>query len=353
MNAPPEITKIAILVNKLLALSRDSGATEAEASLAAEKAQALMTEHNLSMANIEAAGGSSGNDGKRIKDGIGNRASYKWQRTLMSALAELNFCFCKEEYKYHRHTTSFDGYQLIGRAANVVSTRTMFEYLLQTIDRLAKAEVQDPAQCFTRYAHSFKEGCADRVIERLQQRRAEEVETAERKKREDAVRNSHPGAATGNALVVVLGDYMQDEEDLNNDFRRGWGPGTTKRRRIEDQQEAEAARIEAKRKYDERKAEWLARDPNIDPVRLDYLAQGFTSAQVDELLAPAKPAKVETEAQRAKRREREQREWARWQQRQDRESSKRDWTGYAKGQDAGKDVGLDKQVGASTTKGIR
>lgn len=79
MNASPEVTKIAVLVNKLLALAKDSGATEAEASLAAEKAQELMTQHNLSMANIEAAGGQSGDDGKRVKDGVGNRASYKWQ----------------------------------------------------------------------------------------------------------------------------------------------------------------------------------------------------------------------------------------------------------------------------------
>lgn len=43
MNAPPEVTKIAVLVNKLLALAKDGGATEAEASLAAEKAQELMT----------------------------------------------------------------------------------------------------------------------------------------------------------------------------------------------------------------------------------------------------------------------------------------------------------------------
>lgn len=347
-----DVTKIATLINKLLTLAKDSGATEAEASLAAEKAQALMTEHNLSMANIEAAGGLTGDDGKRVKDGVDNRASYKWQRTLMAALAELNFCYCKEEFKYHRHTTSFDGYQLIGRAANVASARVMFEYLLSTIDRLAKAEVQDPGQYFTRYAHSFKEGCADRVIERLKDRRNEEIDAAAAKAQEDKVRSSHPGAATGNALVVVLGDYVQDEEDLNNDFRKGWKPGTTKQRRADEELEYQADLTERKRKYEARKAEWLARDPNIDPVRLDYLAQGFTSAQVDELLAPAKPPKAETDAQRSKRRAREQREYDRWRQRDERRDAKKDWTGYRRGQDAGKDVGLDRQVGKGTAKGI-
>lgn len=345
MNVPSEITKVAILVNKLLALAKDSGATEAEASLAAEKAQALMTEHNLSMANIEAAGGQSGDDGKRIKDGVVNRSPYKWQRTLMSALAELNFCYCREEYKYHRHTKSFDGYQLIGRAANVASVRVMFEYLLSTIDRLAKAEILFPDQYFTRYAHSFKEGCADRIIDRLKERRAEEVTAAER--------NLHPEAATSNALVVVvLGDYVQDEDDLNEDFRKGWKPGTTKQRRIDDELEYQTRRAEQERRYEQRKAEWLARDPDIDPIRLDYLAQGFTSAQVDELLAPTKSPKVETEAQRSKRKAREQREYDRWQQQQYRQDGKKDWTGYHRGQEAGAGVGLDKQVDISKTKGI-
>ncbi len=349
MATASDVNKIAVLINKLLALSKDGGATEAEASLAAEKAQELMTAHNLSFAHIEAAGGQSGDEGQRVKGGVDHRQSYKWQRTLMSALAELNFCYCKEQYKYHRHITSFDGYQLIGRAANVASTRVMFDYLLQSIDRLAKAEVQDPGQYFTRYAHSFKEGCADRVIDRLRERRAAEIEASERKAREDKARSSHPSAATSNALVVVLGDYMQDEEDLNEDFRKGWKSGTTKQRRIDDELECQANQAEAKRKYEARKAERLARDPNIDPDRLHYLAQGFTSAQVDELLRPEKP---ETDAQRRKRKEKEQREYDRWRAQGERRDARKDWGGYRRGQQAGDDVGLDRQVERKAAKGI-
>lgn len=350
MNAPADVNKVAILINKLLALAKDGGATEAEASLAAEKAQDLMTQHNLSMANIEAAGGQSGDDGQRVKDGISHRQVYKWQRTLMKALAELNFCYCQEKFEYRRSQSVFDGYTLIGRAANVASTRVMFDYLLQTIDRVAKDEVQDPAQYFTRYAHSFKEGCADRVIERLQARRADEVKTAERKAREDKVRNSHPGAATGNALVVVLGDYVQDEEDLNNDMRRGVPPGTTKARRAEYEREQAALRIENQRKYDERKALILSQQPGIDPQKLDWLAQGFSEESVDKWLKDAN--KVETDAQRRKRIEREKREYDRWRDQQHRQDAKKDWRGYSKGREAGDGVGLDRQVGRGTAKGI-
>src|SRR5882672_11177221 len=94
-----DIAKIATLINKLLVLSKDGGATEAEAALAAEKAQQLMTEHNLSFAHVEAAGGKSGDDAKRTSDNVSHRQVYKWQRTLMAALAELNFCFSKEEFE--------------------------------------------------------------------------------------------------------------------------------------------------------------------------------------------------------------------------------------------------------------
>ena len=59
-------------------------AGKSEAALAAEKAQSLMTEHNLSMANIEAAGGASastsgcndGSSGSPVKMLSMSRLSY-------------------------------------------------------------------------------------------------------------------------------------------------------------------------------------------------------------------------------------------------------------------------------------
>lgn len=345
-----DLNRVSALIFKLLALSKDAGATEAEASLAAEKAQELMTEHNLSMANIEASGGKSGEEGQRTKDEMEHRQVYKWQRTLMASLAELNFCYCKELFDYHRHTNSFKGYQLIGRAANVASTRIMFDYLLQTINRLAKEEVKNPSEYFTRYAHSFKEGCADRIVERLQQRRATEVAEQEAKRKEEAVRAAHPAAAKSNALVVVLGDYVQDENDLNEDFRRGLEPGTTKARRIEWEREREQMAAARKVEYERRKAEWLAKDLNIDPVRLDYLASGYSPELVDKILAPAKP---ETEAQARKRREREERSNQRYWEQQRRAQKRLDMNGYYRGIDAGNTVGLDRQVNKDSRRHIK
>ena len=346
-----DLAKVSILINKLMALARDDGATEAEAALAAEKAQALMTEHNLSMANIEAAGGQSGEEGQRVKDGVSHRQVYKWQRELMRAVADLNFCYCTEQVKYHARTTSFNGYQLIGRAANVVSTRTMFEYLVQTIERLAREDVQDPKGYFTRYAHSFKEGCADRVVDRLRQRRDEEVARQERKAREEKARSAHPGAATGNALAVVLGDYVQDEKDLNEDFRRGWPAGTTKSKRLEHEAEWLQYQQEARERREIRRAILLSDRPELDPEGelFDWLLDGFDEESYNRMNAPRKE---ETEAQRRKRKEKEQREHDRWWNQENRKNSKKDWAGYSKGQQAGDSVGLDKQVDRTDRKGI-
>jgi len=338
-----DLSKIVDRIHKLLALSKDGGATEAEARLAAEKAQELMTEYNLSMATVEARGGDSGAEGQRTKDKFERRQSYKWQRNLMCHLAKLNFCFCSEKFKYHAHTSSFDGYELIGRSANVVSVQITFDYLVQTIERLARTEVGDPSQYFTKYAHSFKEGCADRVMERLQERRDQEIRDQERKAREDKARASHPASA-GNALVVVLGDYLQDEDDLNEDFRRGWQPGTTRKNREEWERDIAAEKIRRQELYNKRKSEILMDDPNIDPERLHLLAQGFSPETVDHILKPTKP---ETESQRRKRKEREERENQRYWDRVYRERSRLDSTAYSRGQTAGDGVGLDQQINES------
>lgn len=340
--------KIITLINKLLALSKDGGATEAEAALAAEKAQELMTEHNLSMATVEAAGGDSGEGGVRVKDGLNHRQVYNWQKQLMAHVAELNFCHCMLRYEqrngYYNPTKVFNGYQLIGRAANVASTRVMFEYLLQTINRVAKGHL-DPKEFFTRFGHSFKEGMADRIVERLQERRRHEVEEQEKKAREANVRAQHPSSA-GNALVVVLKDFVQDETDLNNDMVKGWEPGTTSRnrRKSEERQVKWAAEQEAKRIA--LRAEWVARDPTLGDDWLYYLERGYDLDFVRKLMKPD-PAKPETERQKLKREERERnernernREWSKYQ----RENARLDQRGYAAGIQAGDNVGLDRQM---------
>lgn len=339
-------------IQKLMALTAERGASEAEAQLAAEHVQRLLAEHNLSMSAVERRGGSTGADGKRTREGVDRRQVYKWQRSLMAHVAELNFCKALTKWKRAGWSKAdiFDGYDLIGRESNVVSARLMFDYLLEAIERLARIEVNnDPSQYFTRYAHSFKEGMADRLMERLADKRKRMMKEQEAKAREDAMRAKHPGAASSNALVVLLRDVVQDEKDLNYDFLEGLAPGTTARERAQ----ALAEQDEYKRREAERKARRvpeLMQAHGVDRDVAEWLFAGYDMPMA-LYLADKGPnprgeakAKPETDTQRRKREERERNEQNRQRARWDREASRLDQTAYARGQERGADVGLDRQA---------
>lgn len=327
-------------IRKLMALTTDRGASEAEAALAAEHVQRLLVEHNLSMATVEASGGSADADGKRVREGVNHRQVYRWQRDLMYSIAKLHFCKVSMKFKSRLGSGPdiFNGYDLIGRAANVATTEAMFSYLVHTIERLAREEVNfDPTQYFTRYAHSFKQGCADRLMERLRRKRDEIVAENDRKAREKAARRQHPSYSGSTLPVIILTDFIQAEEDFNNDMHYGYPPGTTARRRAEN--EAEYARQQAE--YEMRKASFMRRGFSAEIA--DFMARGFSEERAREIVEP-KLEKPETEAQRRKRETREKREQERFWRRVNRENSRIDSVAYRKGMQAGNDVGLDPQV---------
>lgn len=330
-------------IRKLMALTAERGATEAEATLASEHVQRLLSEHNLSMAIVEMDGGDTGTGGKRTREGVSHRQVYKWQRELMVQLAELNFCkpLIRFQSRGWGKPDVFNGYDLIGRADNVTTTKVMFEYLLQTIERLAREEVKDSSQFFTRYAHSFKEGCSDRIIARLQEQQRRIVEEQERRVREEKARSSHPAAATYNALVVTITNVAQNENDLNNDVFNGWKSGTTAARRAKYEAERAQREEEGERLRAERRAAALTDDPNTPADVLRYMEMGFSRERAEEICKPAKP---ETEAQRRKREEREKRAYWRDRERTQRADKRLDGVGYRRGYDAGKDVSLNRQV---------
>jgi len=238
---------------------------------------------------------------------------------------------------------TFNGYELIGRAANVATAGHTFDYLIQVIERLARSEVKDPAQYFTRYAHSFKEGCADRLVQRLQDKYYELVREA----RERAAAASRASSAHSAGALITLDDVERNETDLNNDFIQGWEPGTTAARRAErdavyNRQVAERLR---------RKEEFLAQGISADVA--DWMAYGYSRERAEEMVKP-EAAKEETDAQRRKREEKEKREsarrWARYEAQDRRERERLDQTGYRRGQEAGKTVSLDPQVKKGTDR---
>lgn len=339
-------------ITKLMALSRDKGATEAEASIAAGHVQRLLAEHNLDMVQIEMAGNAA-KGGRREKAQFAYRQVYKWQRRLMAAIGQLHFCHVAEKFKmterryesdygYRPRTSVFDGYDVIGRTDNVISTRLMFEYLTDTIDRLTR-ENYDAMQFFTRTGHSFKEGCADRLVERLKQERANIEREQERKAREQEAQQRHPGAAGSNLPAVRIADIVTMENDYNNDFRMGWEPGTTARRRAEQEERSR----EAARKQAERKAE--GKSFGLNDEEADWYSWGYT---VEQARAHARPRqdRPETEAQRRKRERASDAYWEREARRQYKERRRLDHSAYRAGSAAGDSVSLNRQVGAGANR---
>lgn len=333
--------KVVQRIHKLLNLARDGGATEAEASLAMEHAQRMMAEHNLSIATLEQSGGGSAD--VRLKDRNDKNLMYPWKRQLLDTIANVNFCFLSIRYESTRSGQQIaKGYDIIGRASNVAAVKNMFEYLLATIERLVVAEVgTSPQDRYTRYSHSFRLGCSGRLRERLTERHEQVLAEQERAAREQKARASHPGAAPGNALVVVLRDYAQTEEDLNNDMKWGYEPGTTAQRRLAQEQRNRAYEIEAaakRREIETRMQELMAGGESYD--RAWYLARGYDAKTVDKLLKP------ETEAQKRKREARDERYAQQQRDKEWRAAQKIDWRGYASGQARAEDVGLHDQVDA-------
>src|SRR5215469_5761147 len=319
--------KVVDRIRKILNLARDGGATEAEASLAMERAEAIALDNNLSMAMVEASGGAVAE--KRLKDAFSGRASFRWQRYVIEKQSPI---------RYGATRRLQTGYELIGRESNVTIAKTQFEYLNETIARLRKeygGSAKDGAL--------FSEGVAGRLRERIAEGHyrsmREQKERAEHSRREREARSKHPSAAPpapGSALVVILEDYARGVEEANNDVRQGWPQGTTK-----------AKREEGERKERER------------DERYNALLKEGVSSNVAFLIAHLGWDKARAEAYEAHRKESGSDRSRSYRYRKTREERMREGEyertfsrQYQDGARAGDSVGLDEQVGSSPTKKI-
>jgi hypothetical protein len=250
--------KAAETIQKLLNLAAKAG-TPAEAETAMAKAQELMAKHNLDQATVE---GNVGQDGKREKSLV-EGGFYAYVRELWQATAELNFCLywsqkfvTKEKVRQtHRIMGEYVGmrmvhaqrrrHALVGRMVNVRTTITMAQYLQAAVERILREEIHVTNDASSleldlrsNWAHSFRQGCAKGVIEKLQDRR-EEVLAAERQAQRRAERKAS-GASTSKALALAT--FTQSEEDANADFL--YGEGWSVKKRAERVERAEERRRE-------------------------------------------------------------------------------------------------------------
>lgn len=326
-NQNPILTRIA----KLLALRDNAGATEAEAALAAEHVQRLLQDNGLTMAEVEAAGGSTADvGGQREKRALDRRAMYEYQRTMMAALAANNFCLhmivkvtnAKPLYSGGRGKTSRN-HVLVGRFINVQATEQMYDYLDGTMRRLASEAGIDYRA--TREFNYFLEGATSRVVERLIQRRHER----ELEERKAAAARSTQGNGTGRELALT--DVYGTEADLNNDLVNGFAPGTTAASRRA--QAAQAAARQAK------EAELVA--GGMEATLAFYVSCGYGEAE-----AKTYADSWRKRSNRSGGRGRSQN----WTRGDEKHAQKIGSASYKAGRTAGDSIGLDTQVGASKRK---
>jgi hypothetical protein len=84
----------------------------------------------------------------------------KWKRLLLQSIAIYNYCFViyYQGYKYFE-------YEIFGKSYNIEITKSMYEYLIETIERLCKNIKRDKG--FN--TNNYKMGISSRLIERLEQ----------------------------------------------------------------------------------------------------------------------------------------------------------------------------------------
>jgi hypothetical protein len=177
-----------------------------------ERAYALMEEHNLTMAQIDAHG--SGDE--RLQESFhGDYRGQTWARDIWAGVARLNFCMYAylafERVQHYRRTPEgriekrpmreVDEHLIVGTQSNVASTKVMAEYLIATVERLAEQECHG-----RREQHAFKLGCANRLHGRLNDLR---------QKRERASRKEHRRTSSNlPALTDVYAAHRVANEEL-------------------------------------------------------------------------------------------------------------------------------------------
>ncbi len=182
-------------IRKLRALTERRGATEEEALAAQQRMYTLLAKYNLELSQIP--DGEPTKPDTTIDSETAERPSNVWKQYLYTAVANLNFteCFTLRGHLY-----------VIGTKANRIATMEMASYLIATVERLAhESAAEVPGDERRRYRHSFAEGCAARIYERLEALQAEAA--AGRMK-----------AADPNSLLPALADLYQTSKARVDDF---------------------------------------------------------------------------------------------------------------------------------------
>lgn len=264
-------------VEKLLRLA-GSNPNEAEAAAATAKAMELLAAYNLDLGMV---GENSEKDTKR-EELAAKGGAYVYQRELWGSVAKLNFCLYWNQRKrviYHLKTRDWVRHQyhhfFVGRSVNVVLTKTMSEYLEGAIERIMRERLVQKVfghgttlpiseipstELFSSWAVSYRTGAADRVIEKIEDRRRAMAEEEATKAR--AAQHAAERAGVSTSTAVTIGSFTKSEREANNEFRFDQKYGKGAWAKAVAREAAERVRqAEANRKAEEEWTRWAAAHP--------------------------------------------------------------------------------------------
>lgn len=315
------VRKIQLLLN----LAARTEGNEAEAAAAMARAQEILAKYNLDLATVQdkvVAGGTAAQvqEAKRDYAASPRSAMYQWQRNLVKAIAEANYC---RYWVAEVNTTSWRDpkkqirakrHKVLGRVVNTTTVMIMVDYLLDTIERLIPYQ---GTQKVCRDAVIWREGCADRLIERVRAK-AEEMRTP------DYAKQGEQGYCT----ALAVRDMVAKEEAGNYDAVNGAG--------------AWARKLAYDAKWD---AEWKAGQAERE-------ARHRLSAEQE-----AQKLLAETPAEKARRLKREAAEarrsdryWDAQDRKTERAEARRYSPAYAAGKQTAETIGLDAQISKGADK---
>lgn len=202
-------------LRKILELTRSGN--EKEAQSAAYRLQQLLTEHNLSMADLERKGAAA--PGVREQGHDLGKAAFKWKLDLAEGIAE--FYYCVPLIDRRTKTVAF-----VGRPDNVEGLTMLYGWVIDQIKAIATTERRvhfdetgehiDPL----RWQINFGVGAVERLVVRLQEMKSRATEDLARNEEGDVVGLALHHATEASDYLEVKYGYRKDGKRTKADQER-------------------------------------------------------------------------------------------------------------------------------------
>jgi hypothetical protein len=178
-------------IRKCLAVGNDERGDQTTRETALRQAYALMTKHNLDIAEV----GSTEAQEKR-EEQRATMSVYPWARGIAHNIALLFFC----SYFFARGRGKSATHSFVGKASNAITARELSEYVIASVFKELRARYGSDT---SPEARNFATGVETAIRRRCNEMRAEAVQAAK-------------GESSSRALVLV---NLYDSEKAENE---GW-----------------------------------------------------------------------------------------------------------------------------------